>query len=213
MALAIRKAQLGLFAALFGLAAGATAADTDGHWVLAMSWSPQYCRDNPAWRELQCDEPHYFVPLYLRKDFPDGETRSCESRERLDRDTRHQLYPVIPNLLLVQRAWRDHGACSGFDRETYFAQVDLARRRVNIPHRWTELTEATRIDRVAFVQGFLKINRGLSPQGLRLLCRREALSEVHFCLDSAFEFRSCGSKMPDSCQDHFRVRHLRLRKR
>ena len=132
----MRALYIGVLALCLSAAAPVTEArDRPGdfdYWVLALSWSPQFCKSNPA--ETECIEPHAFVVHGLWPQHERGYPDYCSNRtEQVPDDLEERMLEWMPSKELVRYQWRKHGTCSGMDMQTYFQTVERAYRRLVMP--------------------------------------------------------------------------------
>lgn len=197
----MRTAVAGALWLLAALAVPASAgSDTPGefdYWVLALSWSPQYCDSRPG--DRQCVYAHDFVVHGLWPQYERGFPDFCEHRGTVPEATVERMLPLMPSEELIRYQWRKHGSCSGLPLEEYFMQVERARRAIAIPpayrnptgHRQTSLAEIER--------EFAEVNPGLTPAAIAVQCSGRWLREVRICFDKAFQPRACGADVTDRC--------------
>ncbi|MFP5307082.1 MAG: ribonuclease T2 family protein [Gammaproteobacteria bacterium] len=179
------------------------------YWILALSWSPQYCKSEPA--DEQCGEPHGFVVHGLWPQHERGYPDYCGERERVPKELVDRMLTTMPSVDLIQRQWRKHGTCSGLEMKEYFLQVERARRSVVVPEAYDEPEERFETTPEAVEDAFIALNPKLVRTGIALQCRGRWLSEVRICLDREFQPRRCGADVDDRCRDEIHVRPIRDR--
>lgn len=113
---------------------------------------------------------------------------------------------LMPGTGLVRHQWKKHGTCSGLQPEAYFAVVERAARRIQLPERFLRQNAAQRIDRDLLEQAFLDLNPDWSPQGIAVQCRGPHLREVRVCMDLDLQARGCGPDVRDACGHELRIR-------
>jgi ribonuclease T2 len=179
------------------------------YWVLALSWSPEFCASNDARPDSrQCSRPHEFIVHGLWPQNERGYPASCDvSGKRVSTATADRLAPLVPDRGLVFHQWRKHGSCSGMEPDAYFATLERAGRSIQVPSAW--LRDASKGRRVRFAdveQAFIEANPRLTAAGIAVECRQHYLREVRVCLDRDLAPRRCGSDVRDSCAGTLRVR-------
>lgn len=179
-----------------------------GGWHMALSWSPEYCKKNGQ-AELQCAEEHYFVNhgLAIAWNKDEGPSSDCQDWRMLTTDTDRWLW-VIPNREQIRRLWEKQGACSGLDRETYFAQVERAGRRIEIPDEFSGVSRQMKLTPGDVRRAFAAANPGMSEGGVVLHCNAEYLREIEICFDADMQFQRC--EAADDCPQEVRLRPIRL---
>jgi ribonuclease T2 len=99
---------------------------------------------------------------------------------------------VFPEEGLARHEWRVHGTCSGLSPADYFRAVRQARDRVRVPDEFQRAGAPQNLTPLEIARAFAQVNPGLRPDTMAVVCRREALQEMRFCLDRDLRsFRSC----------------------
>lgn len=175
------------------------------YWVLALSWSPQYCISHVA--EPECLRQHGFTVHGLWPQHERGYPDYCASSGRLrDRDLLERMLPLMPSEKLIQHQWRKHGTCSGMEPPEYFLNVERAWRAIAIPADFAGI-EKHLTDSVAGIEDrFIAVNPKLERDQMALQCRGRWLTEIRFCFDREFRYRACGAEVADDCDGQVTVR-------
>ena len=196
------------------LAAGGVLGGTDAiaqepvGYRMKIVWSPEHCKRTDQ-DELQCVEEHYFVNhglaiVYAGDEKPSGE---CKDWRMLTTDTDRWLW-VIPNRAQIRRLWQKQGACSGMEREAYFAQVDRAGRRIELPQEFSGVDRPLKLTTGDLRRAFAAANAELPEDGMVLHCRAGYLSELEICFDADMQFQQCDAV--DDCPRDIRLRPIRI---
>lgn len=196
----------GLACALF--ASPAVVAGPDG-WQITLDWTPQYCRDNPGSKEVQCGEELYFVLGGLKPVFRDREPECIEGRlppQLLD-DARVD----VPNRAKLRRMWARDGACSGLSADEYVLQMGRASRRFAAPPELRRLPPQQRMTAEDIRSAFVRVNPELRAEHLVPQCRRRYFSATTFCVDAEFKPLPCGPEVESNCADDFPIRSFTAR--
>lgn len=178
---------------------GADASRYD-YYVMALSWSPTWCRAHPE-DEEQCGARGYgFVLHGLWPQYEAGSgPQRCASDHEVDRGTVNAALAFMPSRRLVQHEWRAHGTCSGLSPAAYFAKADRAFASLQVPARLKapprDLTMTASQLRAAFRQA----NPALTDTMFKLNCSRGELVEVRVCLDKDLAPRDCGKRLRNAC--------------
>jgi ribonuclease I len=177
-------------------------------WTYVLSWSPQYCQQNPAAREPQCDDINYFIPRALTPEsfFSMG---SCEPVQPLTDEQVSHLMPIVGNRKEENARWRAEGGCVDVSFESYMAKFDYASRRVRIPEAFQQAEDRQYFDTTEIRQQFVDLNPDMPMLGLALHCVGNELSEVSICLNGNMTFREC-LQIQDDCSGRIMVRGARL---
>jgi len=187
--------------------AGAPAAPAPfDYWVLALSWSPQYCASNGSPNEPQCTRDYNFVVHGLWPQYETGYPRDCGRVRAVPDEWIERMLPLMPSERLIDHEWRKHGACSGLDVQEYFQQTERARRRVAIPKAYEAPAQPIRTGVREIERQFVDANPGLTPEAIALSCSGRWLSEARICLDHEFGFRACGTDVRDRCRGEVMIR-------
>jgi ribonuclease T2 len=173
-------------------------------YVLALSWSPTYCKQqggnaNPHQCEVQ--KPFRFVVHGLWPQYEKGYPASCKGVEqRIDRDIAVGLEDIMPSHGLVFHQWRKHGTCSGLEPENYFDLTRQAYEKITIPGAFATLNKRGKAAPATVEKAFRLANPGLMDEGMAVTCERGELEEVRICLTKDLEFRSCPSVDRAGCR-------------
>lgn len=192
-------------ATLFASAAAArhpreTQAGTYDYYVMALSWSPTWCRTHPD-EDDQCAHKGYgFVlhglwPQYERGGGPER----CSTREDPDRKTVARTLAFMPSRRLIRHEWRAHGACTGLDPDAYFELADHAFAAVRVPSRLAAPRDTLTMTADQLRAAFRGANPGLRDDMMSLHCSRGELVEVRVCLDKSLSPRDCGRGTRSRC--------------
>ena len=171
------------------------------YYVLALSWSPEYCASQGGRRDkLQCADRRYgFVTHGLWPQYEKGYPRRCESRAPLSYDTVKRMLDIMPSPSLVRHEWETHGTCSGYPPGVYF---DLLRRyysSVRIPPEFHEPTKTVLIAPSALKKRFLELNPAFRADSFAVVCSGRNLREFRVCLTKEGTPRPCGRDVRDQC--------------
>ena len=194
-------AVLALAAALFALASPALAQRGGGtpgefdFYVLALSWSPNYCEvqgDRPGSRQCEPGRNLGFVVHGLWPQYDRGYPSNCGAERFVPRYALDEAKGVYPDEGLARHEWRQHGTCSGLSPTEYFRAVRAARDKVRIPEAMTALDRDSETTPQANERAFSDANPGLRPDMMSVQCRRGALQEVRICMTRDLRsFASC----------------------
>ncbi len=179
----------------------ATARGTPGqfdYWLLALSWSPQYCADRAS--DMQCSRPYDFVVHGLWPQFERGFPDACiRNPGQVQKELITRMLPLMPSEDLIRHQWRKHGTCSGMEMQEYFLTVERARRAVVIPEIYRTPATYLRTTVREIEDEFLQVNPRLNRDTLAVQCRGRYLREVRVCFDKSFQPRQCGEDVDDRC--------------
>lgn len=180
---------------LTGFAATAEPAPDIDYFVLALSWSPTYCSENPGRNGDQCgaETPYGFIVHGLWPQFEDGPRSYCQSDEPewVPRSLAESMRDLMPGVGLVGYQWRKHGTCAGLDQHSYFALIRSAAERVTIPMEFRDTRTRRTVAAMALEDAFGRTNLTLDADEMAVICRRQRLQEIRICLDRDLQFLAC----------------------
>lgn len=171
------------------------------YYVLALSWSPAFCRENPG--SSQCGQGRRFVLHGLWPNYESGYPEDCES---VHRDPNRRLVGRYASLLdmpagLLRHQWRRHGSCSGLEPEAYFETMRRAYEAVTVPQVLQSASRSADAPPRVFETAFLEANPGFTRDGVTIRCAGgERLTEVRICFTPDLEPRDCGSDVVRDCR-------------
>ena len=173
---------------------GGTPGDFD-FYVLALSWSPAFCAGDSGRRAREQCAPgsnRGFVVHGLWPQYERGYPSQCGAERSPSRIAMEEARGVYPEEGLARHEWRVHGTCSGLSPAEYFRTVRQARDRVRVPEQFQRAGASQNLTPLEIARAFAQVNPGLRPDTMAVVCRREALQEMRFCLDRDLRsFRSC----------------------
>lgn len=177
-------------------------------YVLTLSWSPSYCEaEEERGREQRSREqcgrgrPFAFVVHGLWPQYERGYPQNCRNpAPYIPESTIQAMLPLMPARGLIIHEWRTHGTCSGLNADEYFEAVRTARKRVNIPERFSRLDDYTMISPAEVEDAFMAANKNLKADMIAVTCDNRRLHEVRICMTRDYEFRSCPDVDRRSCR-------------
>jgi ribonuclease T2 len=172
------------------------------HYLLALSWTPQWCRtlgEKGTEQKVECDRPLGFT---LHGLWPNGEAppypRFCRPVGGLDISMVRHMYCRTPSAELLQHEWQAHGACGWPDARAYFAQAVRLYDRVVIP-RLEDMAPASQTAG-AIRARFIAKNPSFKRQDIFVAIHSTGhLTEVRLCYDLKYQPGACpgGTGAPD----------------
>jgi ribonuclease T2 len=177
-------------------------------YTLALSWSPQYCRDRGP-DSFQCGAGSRFG-FVLHGLWPDGPGRDwpqyCQSVELLPEATIRANLCATPSAQLQQHEWAKHGSCMGVTAEDYFRRSTGLFGRLRFPDMDT-LSRRGGLTAGALAAALAGANPGLNAGAVRVTTTRGGwLDEVWLCLDTGFRYRRCARNQDGGVATSARVR-------
>lgn len=175
-------------------AGAARAAKVTGH-ILALSWSPQFCRERAgdARHSAQCGTRGQFG-FILHGLWPDGAGRDdpawCAPAAPLSPQLVARNFCMMPSVKLQQHEWAKHGTCATKDPARYFAASSALYNAL----KWPDMNALSyaRPSVATFVQRFVAANPGVPFKSVRVQTTRGGwLDEVMICLGTDYRPRAC----------------------
>lgn len=178
------------------LAPAAHAAGTPGqfdYYVMALSWSPDYCAVRPDDRE-QCSRQYGFVLHGLWPQYQRGYPADC-SRERFDEGMLQQFAGLYPSRKLYRHEWEKHGTCSGLGQAAYHQLAAGLKARLAVPAAYQAPVQPLRKTLPELKAELQAANPWLGPRALAVSCSGGGrfLKEIYLCTDKqGRQGRQCG---------------------
>ncbi|MBY6140785.1 ribonuclease T2 [Leisingera daeponensis] len=203
----MRKLLLGLAAVLTGFATLAAAegepAGEFDYYVLALSWSPNWCAlEGDARNADQCDARHdYGWTLHgLWPQYHRGWPSYCRSAEAPpSRAMSRQMADIMGSAGLAWHQWKKHGTCSGLSARQYYTLMREAFTGVTRPAIFRKLDKPVTLPASVVEEAFLKENPALSRDSLTITCREGAIQEARICLSKSLNPVPCGRDVIKDC--------------
>ncbi len=167
------------------------------YYLLALSWSPAFCLQQPG--SPECSGPrHYgFIVHGLWPQNERGWPSNCGGTSDVPDAVVEAIMDIMPAKKLIYHEWSTHGTCSGLEPEGYFGLVRRARSSITIPSQFTSPAAAIQQSPGDIVKGFLKANPRLPEDSVVATCGGQGnprLREVHVCFDRQLNARACSAE-------------------
>lgn len=178
------------------------------YYVLALSWQPGWCRAAGDARDAgDCDpgSGRDFVVHGLWPQYERGYPDYCPTAERDPSRRQTQAMADLMTPGLAWHQWQKHGRCSGLSAADYYAALRTAAEAVVIPAPFDDLARNITLPPSVVEEAFTEANPGLTPDGVTVTCKAQALAEVRICLTRDLTPRDCA---PDVRRDCSRSRVL-----
>jgi ribonuclease T2 len=185
------------------------------YYVLALSWSPEYCNSHPQ-DSQQCGAKRYgFVLHGLWPQYEKGYPQSC-SKQALPQDVKDQYEGLYPNENLMDHEWAKHGTCSGLSPAGYLELSKRTKEQFAIPARYEAPADPFRTTTNEVRAEFVAANPGIPADSISMTCTGSGqyLQELRICHDKAGSIKSCSAAVTaqttKSCgRPDFLVRSIR----
>ncbi|MEO1330940.1 MAG: ribonuclease T [Pseudomonadota bacterium] len=169
------------------------------YYLLALSWSPSYCRTRPD--ADQCGQGRGFIVHGLwpqnERDWP-SDCATAFDRPTTGLLRRYEGLSGGRGLLAHQ--WRKHGSCTGLSPGDYFATMAAALERVRIPDGFARVDRDLTTSARAVEQDFVRANPAFGADGVTVKCGDGRLREVRLCFDKSLSPRACGPAAVRDCR-------------
>lgn len=184
------------------LADGEKAGEFD-YYVLALSWSPNWCEiEGDAKGSEQCDPRHdYGWTLHgLWPQFHRGWPRYCRTAEAPPRRSDSAaMADIMGTAGLAWHQWKKHGTCSGLSARSYFDLSRKAYEAINRPQIFRRLEREVTLPASLVEQAFLQENPGYGKDSVTVTCRDHYVQEVRLCLSKDLQPVPCGRDVIKDC--------------
>lgn len=165
-------------------------------YTLALSWSPEYCRDEGDRRDarLQCGGAMGSFGFILHGLWPEGARPGswpqwCRPPQLVPEKVVRETLCAMPSVRLIQHEWEKHGSCGFANADSYFRAARILYGAVRYPDM--DRLSRRQLDVDAFARSFAAANR-IDPRGVRVQTNRRGwLEEVWLCLDRRFRPQAC----------------------
>ncbi len=157
-------------------------------YLLNLSWSPEYCVQNPS--SPECAKHPGFVVHGLWPQNDDGTYPENCSNAPGPSDPSADL-DLIPTLSLITHEWQTHGTCSGLDADTYFSTIRSAFHEVAIPTAFQADHAEQSLSPSAILAQFSAANPTFPSSSFALSCGNNQLTAIEVCLDKNLRAEAC----------------------
>jgi len=158
------------------------------YYVLALSWSPEFCHSHPT--KPECMSGKFgFVVHGLWPQYSNGYPENCSTAPGLADPSR--MADIMPDAELVAHEWTTHGTCSGLDADSFFKLVRHAFESVEIPAQLRGATRGFSITPQELKEEFVVANPRLKAEDVAVSCGNNYLTGVSVCVDKQLQPRAC----------------------
>jgi len=179
-----------------------TAGDFD-YYVMALSWSPNWCAlEGDSRNSPQCEDDadfgwvlHGLWPQY-ENGWPADCRHSYRNPSRGDTAAQADLFGSSGS---AWHQWNKHGSCSGLSPDDFYALAREAYSRITRPGVFRRLSDPVTLPASLIEEAFMRENDGLDPDEITITCRSGRIQEARICLTRELELRTCGSDVIRDC--------------
>lgn len=173
------------------------------YYLLALSWSPNWCAlEGEARRSDQCAPGRRFgwVLHGLWPQAERGYPSYCRTGARdPSRGQTAAMADIMGTGGSAWYQWKKHGRCSGLEPDAYFRQARRAFEAVAKPEVFRALDRDVRLPARVVEEAFLEANPGLRRDEVTVTCKQGYIQEVRICLTKELEPRRCGNDVLRDC--------------
>ncbi|MGH1415037.1 MAG: ribonuclease T2 family protein [Pelagimonas sp.] len=199
----LSAAAIGLTMVSGAFAKGDKSGEFD-YYVLAMSWSPNWCEiEGDSKRSEQCEDRHDYgwVLHGLWPQFHRGWPSFCPTVERQpSRGMTSEMVDIMGTSGLAWHQWKKHGTCSGLSARAYFDLSRQAYDSVTRPAIFRKLDKSVKLPASVVEEAFLKANPDWTADNLTITCRDGFISEARLCLSKDLQPVPCGRDVIKDCK-------------
>jgi ribonuclease T2 len=186
-------------------------------YVLALSWSPDYCANNGQRDRQQCKEGKKlgFVLHGLWPQYQKGYPANC-STEIMPEAVKQQFPNLFPSAKLYNHEWEKHGTCTGLTPSQYLTLSKQKKDSVSIPTAYLKPDKPFRTTISQLQSDFTLSNPGFNSQSVAPSCSGSGrfLQEILVCFTKDGKPGPCSAEVikrsQRSCgQSDFLVRNVR----
>jgi ribonuclease T2 len=167
-----------------------------GSYTLALSWAPQFCKENGTrdTSAMQCGAGNKFG-FTLHGLWPDGIGNDwpqyCRAVPILPETTIRANLCATPSAQLLQHEYAKHGSCMPGTADDYFRRSTRLYAAIRYPDM-NRLSRQSGLTVGSFATAFAAANRGINAGSLRVTTTREGwLDEIWLCLDTRLRYERC----------------------
>lgn len=191
-----------LFLAGAAAAEGEKAGEFD-YYVLALSWSPNWCAiegDRKGSPQCDADEDHGWVLHGLWPQFHRGWPSFCRTPHRNpSRSMTRDMADIMGTSGLAWYQWKKHGVCSGLSAADYYALSREAYGSVTRPAVFRKLKNPVKLPAKVVEEAFLAANPEWEPDMLTITCKQGRIQEARLCLSKDLTPVPCGRDVVRDC--------------
>ncbi|MEL6516614.1 MAG: ribonuclease T2 [Pseudomonadota bacterium] len=191
-----------LFLPVAAWAEGEKAGEFD-YYVLALSWSPTWCKlEGEARGSEQCDTDRDlgWILHGLWPQFHQGWPSYCVTGERNpSRGDTAAMADIMGTSGLAWHQWNKHGRCSGLSADDYYALSREAYGQVVRPDVFRRLDAPVKLPASVVEQAFLEANPELEPDMITITCKSGRIQEARICLSKGLSPVPCGRDVVRDC--------------
>lgn len=160
-------------------------------YTFTLSWSPEYCHENPSDHSSECSgNPAWgFVVHGLWPDLSGGaQPQGCPAAPYDPTQIPQGMAAIMPPEI-YQHEWEKHGVCSGMRQLAYFTKIASLYRQITIPIHDTGQDQ--QIAPSAMRTQLSTANPGFPATSFSIQDTQNSLSAIEVCMAKSFAALSC----------------------
>lgn len=172
------------------------------YYVMALSWSPNWCTLQGDARDAeQCATDAGWVLHGLWPQYHRGWPSYCPTVERApSRRMTRDMSDIMGSGGLAWHQWKKHGVCTGLSASAYYALSREAYGAITRPAVLRKLDKAVTLPASLIEEAFIKANPGLEPDMITITCADGHIQEARICLSKTLEPVPCGKDAIRDCR-------------
>jgi ribonuclease T2 len=167
-------------------------------YVLALSWSPDYCAGSNVDDPQQCSlgKKLAFVLHGLWPQYNRGYPADC-STVPLPKDAQQKFPNLYPSPKLYTHEWDKHGTCSGLKPQDYLSLAKTVKESIAIPAAYLKPAKAFRTTVDDLKSAFIQANSTLNAGALAVQCSGSGryLQELRVCFSREGQPIACSQEV------------------
>jgi ribonuclease T2 len=183
--------------------AGGKAGEFD-YYVMALSWSPNFCALEGTQRNHeQCtkDADYGWVLHGLWPQYERGYPSHCNTVERNpSRSMTAEMADIMGSAGSAWHQWDKHGRCVGVSAAEYYSQSRFAYDSITRPAVLRKLDKTVKLPAKVIEDAFLQANPGMTRDMITITCRDGHIQEARICLTKGLTPRACGPDVIRDCR-------------
>lgn len=173
------------------------------YYVMALSWSPNWCAlSGDEKGSDQCDprHDHGWILHGLWPQYHRGFPEYCRSNFRPpSRGQTNDMADIMGTGGLAWHQWKKHGVCTGLSPDDYYALSRVAYASVTRPAIFRRLDKPIKLPASVVEAAWLKDNPTLEADGLTITCKQGHIQEARICFSRDLSPVPCGQDVVRDC--------------
>ena len=191
----MKSIALGAFlftlALLFPSSARSQQAGKFDYYLLALSWSPEFChshQDSP-----ECSKHLGLIVHGLWPQYNGSNTGPEHCSQQPGPSNPDSLLDILPTTSLIDHEWVTHGVCSGMSADDYFGFIRKLYSNFHVPPQLQHPNRQSVVRVADLKHAIAQANPGMNESEIALACSSRYLSAVELCLTKDGKPQPCSS--------------------